>query len=85
MKDVEPIMGGEDFAFFLQRIPGAMMFLGHYDENLDNGAALHNQHFMLHEGILARGAAYHAALATTFLHRGSLASQVQQECSNAAL
>jgi IAA-amino acid hydrolase len=70
VKDVEPMMAGEDFAFFLQKIPGAMIFLGHYTDELKNGAALHNPHFMLHEGILARGAAYHAALATSFLQQG---------------
>lgn len=74
MSDVEPMMAGEDFAFFLQKIPGAMIFLGHYDKQLDNGAALHNPKFHLNEGILARGAAYHAALATEFLMRGGLQS-----------
>ena len=81
MKDVEPMMAGEDFAFFLQKIPGAMIFLGHYDPKLDNSAALHNPKFTLHEGVLARGAAYHAGLAKTFLQRGGFASQ---ECSNPA-
>ena len=70
VSDVEPMMAGEDFAFFLQKIPGAMIFLGHYDEKLDNSAMLHNPKFHLHEGVLARGASYHAALATSFLARG---------------
>lgn len=79
MKDIEPIMPGEDFAFFLQKVPGAMIFLGHYDTEADNSAALHNPNYFLHEGILARGAAYHAALATNFLQQGGFAPG---ECKN---
>ena len=70
VKDVEPMMAGEDFSFYLQKIPGAFIFLGHYTDELQNSAALHNPHFTLHEDVLSRGAAYHAALATQFLNQG---------------
>jgi metal-dependent amidase/aminoacylase/carboxypeptidase family protein len=72
-------MAAEDFSFFLQKVPGAMIFLGHFDEDTNNGAALHSPQFFLNEGILARGAAYHVALATEFLKLGGFPSG---ECSN---
>ena len=28
IKDIDPVMGGEDFAYFLQRVPGAFLFFG---------------------------------------------------------
>jgi amidohydrolase len=28
IKDIDPIMGGEDFAYFVQRVPGAFLFFG---------------------------------------------------------
>jgi IAA-amino acid hydrolase len=62
-------MPGEDFSFFLQRAPGAMLFLGHRSEAAGSGAALHSPNFILDEDMLARGAALHAQLALTFLQR----------------
>jgi metal-dependent amidase/aminoacylase/carboxypeptidase family protein len=70
VKTIDPIMPAEDFAFFLQKVPGAMIFLGHFDEKTGNDASLHNPRYHLHEGILPRGAAYFAALATQFLQEG---------------
>ena len=70
VKTIEPIMPAEDFSFFLQKVPGAMIFLGHFDEALGNNAPLHNPRYHMHEGLLARGAAYHAALASRFLAQG---------------
>ena len=31
VEEMEPIMPGEDFSFFLQKVPGAYVFLGHGD------------------------------------------------------
>jgi len=28
IKDIDPVMGGEDFAYFLQKVPGAFLFFG---------------------------------------------------------
>ena len=72
VQEIAPMMAGEDFAFYLQRIPGAMMFLGHFDAATGNSAAQHNPNFFLHEDVLALGAAYHASLATEFLRQGGL-------------
>jgi len=34
VKSIDPIMGGEDFAYFLQKVPGAFLFFGMGDETI---------------------------------------------------
>ena len=54
-----PSMGGEDFAFFLQKVPGAFVWLG-----VGEGVSgLHTPRFAFDEEILPRGSALLAALA----------------------
>ena len=67
-----PVMGAEDFSFVLQKVPGAMLFLGVCPpENPDPFAApsCHSNRMILHEDVMADGIALHAAVATTFLAR----------------
>lgn len=67
-----PVMGAEDFSYILQKVPGAMLFLGVCPpENPDPFAApsCHSNHMVLHEASMADGAALHAAVATAFLSR----------------
>jgi len=54
-----PSMGAEDFAYFLQRVPGAFIWLG-VGEDV---SGLHTPRFAFDEDILPRGAALLAALA----------------------
>jgi hippurate hydrolase len=67
-----PIMGGEDFAYVLEKVPGAMFFLGASHEGSDwrQCCGLHSNHMVLDEKIMARGAALHAGVATRFLSHG---------------
>jgi hippurate hydrolase len=67
-----PIMGGEDFAYVLQKVPGAMAFLGVAPPGEDPAprAPLHNGKMTIHEEWLERGVALHCAMATRFLSRG---------------
>lgn len=67
-----PVMGAEDFAYVLQKIPGAMMFLGATPEGGDfrTCCALHSNRMVLDESVMARGAAMHCALAEAFLSEG---------------
>lgn len=67
-----PIMGAEDFAYVLEKVPGAMFFLGASHEGSDwrSCCALHSNRMVLDESVMARGAAVHAALATRFLAEG---------------
>jgi hippurate hydrolase len=54
-----PSMGGEDFAFFLEKVPGAFVWLGVGEEV----SGLHTPRFAFDEEILPRGSALLAALA----------------------
>jgi hippurate hydrolase len=54
-----PSMTSEDFAYFLERVPGAFMWLG-VGEDV---SGLHTPQFAFDEGILPRGSALLAALA----------------------
>jgi len=67
-----PIMGGEDFAFVLEKIPGAMAILGVAPPGGDPFARppIHNSKMLVDESVLARGVALHCAFATRFLERG---------------
>jgi hippurate hydrolase len=61
-----PVMGAEDFSYVLQRVPGAMMFLGARPEG-EESAPLHSNRMRLEESALATGVALHAALALRYL------------------
>jgi hippurate hydrolase len=61
----EPIMGAEDFSYVLQRVPGAMAFLGACPPDLDPEAAPsnHSSKVIFDEDALPVGVATYAALA----------------------
>jgi len=67
-----PSMGAEDFSYVLQKVPGAMAFLGVAPSDGDPAgrAPLHNPSMMVDESVLPRGVAMHCAFATRFLERG---------------
>ncbi len=67
-----PIMGAEDFAYVLEKVPGAMFFLGgaHEGDNWHACCGLHSNRMVLDEKVMARGAALHAGLAERFLAEG---------------
>ena len=54
-----PSMGGEDFAFFLEKVPGAFIWLGVGEDT----SGLHTPKFAFDEEVLPRGSALLAALA----------------------
>jgi hippurate hydrolase len=63
-----PIMGAEDFSYVLQRVPGALVFLGVRPPG-DRVEPIHSSRMVLDEEALANGVALHAALALRFLER----------------
>ena len=65
-------MGGEDFSYVLEKVPGAMAFLGVAPVGEDHRARapLHNPGMMIDEAVLPKGVALHCAFATRFLERG---------------
>lgn len=48
-----PVMGGEDFAFFLQEIPGAFIFVGNGDT-----ASLHHPAYDFDDAVIPAGVGY---------------------------
>jgi len=58
-----PLMGAEDFSFVLEKIPGAMLFLGVRPDDPSLRAPCHSNRMVLNEAGMAHGIAIHAALA----------------------
>lgn len=68
----DPIMGAEDFAYLLEKVPGAMFFLGmaHADDDWRQCCGIHSTRMVLDETVLPHGAALLAALGARFLAEG---------------
>jgi len=64
-----PIMGAEDFSYVLQRVPGAMFFVGARPPEEDPATAPqnHSNRVVFHEPAMAVGAAVYAAVALRHL------------------
>jgi hippurate hydrolase len=60
-----PMMGGEDFAYFLEACPGAYIIIGGGKTDQDPG--LHNTHYDFNDDALPIGAAYWVHLAEAWL------------------
>ncbi|GAC1617432.1 MAG: M20 family metallopeptidase [Candidatus Elarobacter sp.] len=58
-----PTMGGEDFAYFAQRVPGVMVRLGIYSEAAGSIHSGHSPQFRLDEGAIPTGIATLVAFA----------------------
>lgn len=67
-----PIMGAEDFSYVLEKVPGAMFFLGVAEDGADWSACcgIHSTRMMVDEAVLPRGTALLAGLAEEFLANG---------------
>jgi amidohydrolase len=68
----DPIMGAEDFSYVLEKVPGAMAFLGVAAEGSDwrGCCGIHSSRMVVDETALPRGAAILAGAALRFLERG---------------
>ncbi|KAI3730944.1 hypothetical protein L1987_62125 [Smallanthus sonchifolius] len=62
-----PFMGSEDFAFYLEMIPGTFAFLGMRDVKAGFVHSPHSPYYMVDEDMLPTGSALHAAFAYTYL------------------
>jgi len=58
-----PVMGAEDWSFVLERVPGAMAFLGVAPVGVAHPAPNHSNRMLLDESAMATGIALHAAMA----------------------
>ncbi len=65
--EMAKVMGGEDYAYFLERIPGALAFIGAGNREKGAGYPLHTERFNIDEDVLPTGAALHARFALDFL------------------
>ena len=64
-----PIMGAEDFSYVLQRVPGAMVFLGARPDGEGPVAPNHSNRMVLDEDAMATGMAMYAGVALAWLGR----------------
>lgn len=64
-----PSMGGEDFAYYLQEIPGAFMWLGARNEEKGFTNVMHHPKFDFDEDCLSLGAKMHIGLALNYLNK----------------
>jgi amidohydrolase len=69
-ENIPQSMGGDDFAFFLQRVPGALFVLGTNDGTERTSYPLHHPRFDIDESAMVRGAAILALTAYTILSDG---------------
>jgi len=64
----KPYMTAEDFAYFIEEVPGCMCFIGTKDES--NKYPLHHSNFNFSEQVLQTGSALLAAAAVNYLNLG---------------
>lgn len=62
-----PNMGGEDFANYLEKVPGAFMFLSSANAAKHTDGPHHNSHFNVDEDVLWSGAAVFVSIVEKFL------------------
>jgi len=65
-----PMMGAEDFSYVLQKVPGAMAFIGGAPvdaPDFRSCCALHSNRMVIEEAVMARGIAMHCAFAEAVL------------------
>ncbi len=66
--EVPPTMGGEDFSYYLEKVPGSFFFIGTGDESKGTAWPHHHCRFAVDESQLFKGSAFEAACAWEFLN-----------------
>lgn len=61
--DIAPVMGGEDFAYYAEQVPGSFAFLAVGDESSGAPYPVHHPRFTMDEDALPMGTALHVAFA----------------------
>ena len=74
LRDMPPFMGAEDFSFFLEKVPGAYLFLGNGDgdHRMESyhgmgPCQLHNPNYDFNDALLPVGATYWVKLVQAYL------------------
>ena len=65
----KPSLGAEDFAFYLEKVPGTFMWLGNSPPGEEDSAPLHNPHFDFNDDAMPAAILTFAGLASEFLAR----------------
>ena len=63
MRELPPVMGGEDFSFYAEQVPGCFLGLGIRNESVGATHSIHHPRFKVDEDALPIGAALHVAFA----------------------
>jgi IAA-amino acid hydrolase len=67
IQEIPAVMGGEDFAFYTEQVPGCFVALGIRNEKFGCTFGVHHPCFKVDEAALPIGAALHSAFALEFL------------------
>ena len=65
----EPVTGSEDFAFFLEKVPGCYVFIGN-GQGSEGGCMVHHPGYDFNDACLSTGASYWTRLVETWLKTG---------------
>lgn len=71
LHEIEPVMGGEDFSYYLQRVPGAFFFTGAGNEEKGIVYPHHHPKFDIDERAMLVAAKHLGAAALSFLGTGN--------------
>ena len=66
LHNAEPVSGSEDFAFFLEQVPGCYVFIGN-GVGEQGGCMVHNPGYDFNDRVLPTGASYWVRIAETYL------------------
>ena len=67
--NAEPVSASEDFAFFLERVPGCYVNIGN-GVGSEGGCMVHNAGYDFNDRVLSTGASYWVKLAERYLRKG---------------
>lgn len=67
LADYQGTLAGEDFAEYLERVPGTFVFLGCHNPKMDAVHAQHSCYYRIDESVLAKGSMLSAQYAVDFL------------------
>ena len=66
--NAEPVTGSEDFAFFLEKVPGCYVFIGNGVGD-EGGCMVHNPGYDFNDRVLPTGASYWVRVAEAYLRQ----------------
>jgi metal-dependent amidase/aminoacylase/carboxypeptidase family protein len=78
---MKPLMGSEDFSFYLQKIPGTFVFLGVGNKEKGIIYPQHHPKYNIDEDILPIGTALYVAVALEYLRGRQVKKQIEGDVS----